>query len=123
MGERIVVMNGGRIQQVAPPLEVYEHPANPFVAGFIGTPPMNLLPGTLFGRGEGLVGIRPEHLSLAAEGELKAVVDFSEPLGSETLVHVKAGESAMIVRVPGFVAVKPGGAVRLAFDHSRLVAF
>ncbi len=123
MGERIVVMNGGRIQQVAPPLEVYEHPANPFVAGFIGTPPMNLFPGTLFGRGEELVGIRPEHLSLAAEGALTAVVDFSEPLGSETLVHVKAGTEAFVVRMPGFCPVRPGAQVRVKADLSRLVTF
>ena len=91
MGTRIVVMNGGRIQQAAPPMEVYERPANTFVASFIGTPPMNLFPPGILDLGR-TVGVRPENIRISAGCEtecrgLPATVDIVEPLGSETLVH------------------------------------
>ena len=124
MGERIVVMNAGRIQQVAPPLELYEKPANPFVAGFIGTPPMNLFPaGTL--APDRIVGLRPEHIGLVAQDGSSDRVDFVEPLGSETLVHVRFGPGLFpaVVRLPGFAAFRPGDAVRLVPDMSRAVLF
>ena len=122
MGERIVVMSEGRIQQVAAPLEVYERPANPFVAGFIGTPPMNLFPpGTL---GPKTVGLRPEHIALGKPGEGdEATVDFVEPLGSETLVHLVFRGASVIVREPGFSAHRPGEKVALRPDMSRSVEF
>ena len=137
MGERIVVMEKGRIQQVAPPLEVYERPANPFVAGFIGTPPMNLFPAGLLG--PGLVGVRPEQIRLEVDagregerpedgrraGRLAATVDFLEPLGSETLVHVVVDGTDFhaVVRVPGFSPLAPGARVTLCPDLSRAVEF
>ncbi len=128
MGERIVVMNEGRIQQVAPPLELYERPANPFVAGFVGTPPMNLFPPGAWTL-DGILGVRPEHLRLSREapreGDLTATVDFLEPLGSETLVHVTAGPTGhrAVVRVPGFAAFVPGEKLALAFDPRKVVSF
>src|SRR5690348_7120266 len=67
MADRIVVMNMGRVEQIGSPLELYDNPANLFVAGFIGSPAMNFLPEKRNGR-EVLVGIRPEHLSLAGDG-------------------------------------------------------
>ena len=126
MGERIVVMDGGRIQQAAAPLEVYERPANEFVARFIGTPPMNLFPpGTM--HPAKTVGLRPEALSLE-EGSsrgLRCTVDFSELLGPETLVHVLVGESGApaTVRVPGFARWRPGDRLSLVPDMSRAVEF
>jgi multiple sugar transport system ATP-binding protein len=99
MGTRIAVMNGGRIQQVAPPMEVYEKPSNTFVASFIGTPPMNLFPAGMLDLGR-VTGVRPENMRLelladgvnADEAELSgkgfsATVDLVEPLGAETLIH------------------------------------
>ena len=128
MGERIVVMNRGRIQQVAPPLEVYERPANVFVAGFIGTPPMNIFPlGTLSPLRT--VGLRPEHLALGDDpgtaAATAATVDFTEPLGSETLVHLKFGPQALpvTVRLAGFAAYRPGARVALLPDMRRAVEF
>lgn len=127
MGQRIVVMSEGRIQQVAPPLAVYERPANPFVAGFIGTPPMNLFPAGLLG--PKTTGLRPEHISLephdqkSSDGELVAGVDFIEPLGPETLVHVNLGETPVIVRVSGFAKFKHGDRVRLVPDRTKAVEF
>ena len=128
MGSRIVVMNEGRIQQVAPPLEVYERPANQFVATFIGTPPMNIFPAGSFGF-ERTVGLRPEHISLVsadcgnAENALDGTVDFTEPLGPETLVHVLSAGTAAIVRIPGFASYKHGSNVRLTADRSKAVEF
>ena len=120
MAGRIVVMKDGRIQQVAPPLEVYEHPANEFVASFIGTPPMNLLPsGTL--EANRTVGIRPEHISIVDGSD--ATVDFVEPLGSETLVHLSYRGMAIVVRVQGFASFAPGSSVGLRFDMERAVFF
>jgi multiple sugar transport system ATP-binding protein len=128
MGSRIVVMNEGRIQQVAPPLEVYERPANQFVATFIGTPPMNIFPAGSFGF-ERTVGLRPEHISLLsadcgnAENALDGTVDFTEPLGPETLVHVLSAGTAAIVRIPGFASYQHGSKVRLTADRSKAVEF
>lgn len=120
MAGRIVVMKDGRIQQVAPPLEVYEHPANEFVASFIGTPPMNLLPpGTL--DPNRTVGIRPEHISIVEGSE--ATVDFVEPLGSETLVHLSYRGMALVVRVQGFASHAPGSRIGFSFDMERAVFF
>jgi ABC-type sugar transport system ATPase subunit len=91
MGTRIVVMNGGRIQQAAPPMEVYERPSNTFVASFIGTPPMNLFPPGILDLGR-TAGVRPENIRISCDSQdggrgISAVVDLIEPLGSETLVH------------------------------------
>lgn len=127
MGERIVVMQGGRIQQVAKPLELYERPANTFVASFVGTPPMNLFPkGTL--AADAIVGVRPEHLHLGAAesaAHADATVDFIEPLGPETLVHLLygAGRLGIVARVPGFAPYTHGTPVILAFDADKAVHF
>jgi multiple sugar transport system ATP-binding protein len=114
MADRIVVMHDGIVEQIGTPLELYDHPANTFVAGFIGSPAMNFVPGTLRGEGGGLVleanggklvlpagtkgrdgqkvtfGIRPEHLSMSATGPdaLDATVEVVEPTGADT--HVVA---------------------------------
>ena len=131
MGERIVVMNAGRIQQVAPPLALYEKPANPFVASFIGTPPMNLFPAGILSP-DRTVGLRPEHIrivrgGIAPDGRkgVAAKVDFIEPLGSETLVHVICDEQGFraIVREPGFASISAGERVLLVPDLSRSVEF
>jgi len=129
MGDRIVVMNGGRIRQAAPPHEVYGSPADRFVASFIGTPPMNFFPpGTLdFGR---TVGLRPEHFSAcpvegAPKDALLATVDIVEPLGSEMIVHavVDLGSVPVAVRVPGDREVRHGERIALVPDFSRVMYF
>jgi ABC-type sugar transport system ATPase subunit len=82
------VMNAGRAEQIGAPLEVYARPATTFVASFIGSPPMNLIPEQRQGRPV-LFGIRPEHLEPCAESEAKLIVDIDliEPLGADTLVY------------------------------------
>ena len=132
MGTRIVVMNGGRIQQAAPPLEVYAKPANTFVASFIGTPPMNLFPPPMLDLGR-TVGVRPENIRIepaAAEGGagIAAVIDLVEPLGNETLVHCvtddrKVKATVRIMNQPGDVLPAVGARVRLVPDMARAIVF
>ena len=133
MGERIVVMDSGRIRQVAPPLEIYERPADEFVAGFIGTPPMNLFPKGLFKPGK-TTGVRPEHIvvlspasSPAPDGmaAMAGVVDFTECLGSETLVHLRVAgvDKDVISRANGFFPLRAGDEVSVCFDPSKTVEF
>ncbi|BAO29065.1 sn-glycerol-3-phosphate import ATP-binding protein UgpC [Sulfuritalea hydrogenivorans] len=88
MAQRMIVMNAGRAEQIGAPLDVYAKPATTFVAGFIGSPPMNLIPEQRNGR-DILLGIRPEHLEPCAPGDamLTVDVDLLEPLGSDTLVY------------------------------------
>jgi multiple sugar transport system ATP-binding protein len=130
MGTRIVVMNGGRIQQAAPPMEVYERPANTFVASFIGTPPMNLFPPGVLDLGR-TVGVRPENINIevadAAGGKgLLATVDLVEPLGSETLVHciTQTRSVKVTVRMQGGAACfAHGERVALLADMQKAVFF
>ena len=131
MGDRIVVMNGGRIQRAAAPLEIYSRPANTFVASFIGTPPMNLLPaGTLDGKR--IAGLRPEHWTILPSGAklpsgtpfFDAKVDITEPLGAETIIHAIAKDSVRItVRAPGNSACRHGESLILVPSMKDAVFF
>ena len=158
MGDRICVMRDGKIMQVADPLTLYRKPENVFVAGFIGSPPMNLLKGTvdqrdgvlaftenanqnvlsipLRGRLESLAsryvgknvifGIRPEHLSDNVKDQshvpIASTVEIAEPMGSESLVYLKAGTGNLIARIPGEHLYHLGEAltVQLNLDKAHL---
>ena len=100
LAQRMIVMNAGRAEQIGAPLEVYAKPATTFVAGFIGSPPMNLIPSKRAGR-EILLGVRPEHLEPCAASEAKLTVDIDliEPLGSDTLVYGHLGANGSGARV------------------------
>ena len=109
LGHRVALMRDGRLEQLAPPLELYEKPANTFVARFIGSPPMNLLPADLLGidgPAGTLVGIRPQDVSLAADHDAptyRATVDVVEPRGHDAVVHLRldtatASELVAVVR-------------------------
>ncbi|MEP7176989.1 MAG: ABC transporter ATP-binding protein, partial [Gemmatimonadales bacterium] len=94
LGSRVAVMRDGIVEQVAPPMEVYRRPASVFVAGFIGSPAMNFLPGVLAGGADSaLLGVRPHDIAVVAQGagDLDARVDVVEPRGSELLVHLRLG--------------------------------
>jgi ABC-type sugar transport system ATPase subunit len=106
MGDRIAVMNKGQLQQLGTPEELYEHPANTFVARFIGSPAMNMLPSAVLGIGGTgkLAGFRPEHVQLgngrAGAGSLSAAVEVVEYLGDEQLGHLRLGDHQIVVKLP-----------------------
>jgi multiple sugar transport system ATP-binding protein len=106
MGDRIAVMNKGQLQQLGTPEELYEHPANTFVARFIGSPSMNMLPSAVLGIGGTgkLAGFRPEHVQLgngrAGAGSLSAAVEVVEYLGDEQLGHLRLGDHQIVVKLP-----------------------
>jgi sn-glycerol 3-phosphate transport system ATP-binding protein len=127
MADRIVLMRAGRIEQNGTPVELYERPANTFVARFIGTPPMNLLrlqagrggaviagtdgPAVLdAGCAAGMLGVRPEHMQLAFETGVRATIDSVEYLGGDSLVSCRIGDQPLAVRVAGSVALARGDA-------------
>jgi sn-glycerol 3-phosphate transport system ATP-binding protein len=97
LAHRMIVMNAGRAEQIGAPIEVYAKPATTFVAGFIGSPPMNLIPEERGGR-RLLFGIRPEHLEPCGEADAKLVadIDLIEPLGADTLVYGHLAQGARI---------------------------
>ena len=147
LADRIVVMNAGRIEQVGRPLELYDRPANQFVAGFIGSPAMNFIEGTVTAGERGLalvtgsgaafplpaaalepgravtLGIRPEHVELAGDGPVSLQVDVVEPTGAETHFYSRIGEAPFCVAVHHRLDVAPGQTVRLAFPDPRVHLF
>ena len=140
LAQRMIVMNSGRMEQFGTPEEVYQRPATTFVAGFIGSPPMNLLRGQADGarfttggqtlplptaaprNGELILGLRPEHASWGAGGgtwELQ--VDVVETLGAERLVYCRLGETLFTVRIDGMLPPpRPGDRVPLGVAAERL---
>ncbi|WP_054311312.1 sn-glycerol-3-phosphate ABC transporter ATP-binding protein UgpC [Mesorhizobium sp. 1M-11] len=144
MADRIVVMQGGHIEQIGTPLELYDRPANAFVAQFIGSPAMNLFPATAkggvlvlddgsrtglnapVGLSDGhrvLVGKRPEEIRLSPQGPLKAVVRNVEPTGSETFVEMELGKqlvSVVLRERPDFTV---GMERSLELDHGAVHVF
>jgi multiple sugar transport system ATP-binding protein len=127
LADQIVVLNKGSIEQVGSPLELYEKPANTFVAGFIGSPKMNLLGGpSAENRNAALVGVRPEHIRLTEEGsgEWSGDVLVAEHLGSDTFLHVRVdGNEPIVVRVTGEVKRDKGSRVFLTPEPDRLHLF
>ena len=149
MADQIVVMRDGVVEQRGQPLELYDHPANLFVAGFIGSPAMNFLPGKLRrangtaqvelaggvsvpaprdtqgADGQSIVfGTRPEHLSLASDGRgLAASVVVVEPTGADTQVFAKFGEVELTAVFRERHDFRAGDAVRLMPDHERTHLF
>jgi sn-glycerol 3-phosphate transport system ATP-binding protein len=110
LAQRMIVMNGGVMEQFGTPEEVYNRPASTFVASFIGSPPMNLLkqaPGLASGQ---ILGIRPEHLELSSTGwEMK--VDTVELLGAERLVHAHLGTETLTLRLDASLTAPTAGQI------------
>jgi multiple sugar transport system ATP-binding protein len=151
LGDRIAVMNRGVLQQVADPFTLYNQPANQFVAGFIGSPPINFFsahvgtdgaleaagtrmtpPATWGGRlaprrgQDVMLGVRPEDLTLESGGNgagIPARADVREPLGSEVLVHWTSPVGALVSRIPGQTAPGVGESVTLHFAWERTHVF
>jgi multiple sugar transport system ATP-binding protein len=127
MADKIVVLNAGRIEQVGSPLELYRQPKNLFVAGFIGSPKMNLMNGAIAGQhGAATIGVRPEHISVSGEGgDWPGTVGVSEHLGSDTFFHVTCdgmGEP-ITVRAGGEVDLHHGDRVFLTPDPAQIHKF
>jgi sn-glycerol 3-phosphate transport system ATP-binding protein len=137
MADQVVLLRDGHIEQDAPPAEVYARPETSFVAGFIGTPPMNLLPlghdGAVPGSNgpvlappradKTLAGIRPESLRLADTG-IPASVTHAEYLGADTVISCTVGANArLLARLPGRVALPDGAPVHFAYDPNDVHLF
>jgi sn-glycerol 3-phosphate transport system ATP-binding protein len=150
LGDRLMIMNGGRVEQIGSPLEIYERPASVFVGGFIGAPAMNFLDATVSEGGRALqigvervalpqalpapggrpltLGLRPEHLALArdgAPGTLQIDAVLIEALGADTVVHGRiAGDGAeLTIRLAGTIKVAAGDRLSVTADPERLHLF
>jgi multiple sugar transport system ATP-binding protein len=136
MGHRIAVMSEGRLQQVGAPQEVYDRPANLFVAGFIGTPPMNVIPGgaipadlvrtrTERTPDSVIVGVRPEHARIDAAGPIEATATVVESLGHERNIACRLDEGTLVIVRQDMAAPVPdtGVAIRIAVEPQHVHVF
>jgi multiple sugar transport system ATP-binding protein len=126
MADRIVVLNRGVIEQVGSHLELYNRPDSIFVAGFIGSPKMNLMSGVIAAKhNANTIGIRPEHISIVTKGgDLPGTILLTEHLGSDSFLHVDGGEAGRLtVRASGDFAGGPGDKIALQFDPARIHRF
>ncbi len=126
LADQIVVMNKGRIEQVGAPMDLYDHPETEFVAGFIGSPKMNLLPGSAIGRDDvATIGIRPEHVRVDRDsGDWPAKAQVVETLGADTILYADAeGLGEVIVRLPGHMRLAAGEHLFLSPEPEHLHEF
>ncbi|UVC09457.1 sn-glycerol-3-phosphate ABC transporter ATP-binding protein UgpC [Rhizobium sp. TH2] len=150
LADRIVVMRAGVIEQVGSPLELFNQPANKFVAGFLGQPPMNFIrleevrevggkieaglpgggrlaldmPASAKGATAVELGVRPEDMSIDPDGPLEAVIDVVEQLGGETLLYCRlADEQALVAKLTGQSSHKSGDRLRFGMSDERLHLF
>ena len=125
LADRIVVLNAGRIEQVGAPMELYNDPANVFVAGFIGSPQMNFLDATKLGAPGKTLGVRPEHLrSRATPVRSPGRISHVERLGSETNVFVATDDHGLVTtRIFGETPFDVNEPVRLTPDPARVFSF
>jgi multiple sugar transport system ATP-binding protein len=134
LADRVVVMNRGVVQQIGTPTEIYDRPANTFVAGFIGSPAMNLMEGRIengdflgdrvkvrgFSAPDGptILGFRAEDAALAPEGEVSAPIYSLELLGDATMVTVKAGGALVAIKAPKDFRAEIGAPVSASLPAS-----
>jgi sn-glycerol 3-phosphate transport system ATP-binding protein len=145
LADRMIVMNAGIVEQIGRPIDVYEDPATLYVAGFIGSPAMNFLPGKREGDGVQVapgvrlplpaelrgtapsaitVGVRPEHLVQGApDAQFRFTVETVEALGADSLVHGAFGEGTVVARVEGHLTPQPGTAMLFSAKPGRLYFF
>jgi multiple sugar transport system ATP-binding protein len=143
LGDRIVVMKSGEVQQIDTPMRLYEKPANVFVAGFLGSPAMNFFQGRVDGSriaigstvlpvpegaalaGDVVVGVRPEDLVLAPNGTvaLEAKLEVVEPVGNEIFLNLRHDDRAIVMRVPPQALPETGSTLRIAIKPERVHLF
>ena len=143
LADRLIVMNAGNVDQIGPPLDLYERPATVFVAGFIGSPAMNMLAARTIANGVAIgdvvvdcphqgnepdrsvtVGMRPEHLGIDPEGPLALRVELLERLGADTIVHGRLPDgAALLARTAGVSPLQLGEVVRFAVRGEHIHLF
>jgi multiple sugar transport system ATP-binding protein len=125
LADKIVVLNGGRIEQVGGPMELYNSPANEFVAGFIGSPKMNFIDGARLGETAKTIGVRPEHLTVDAKaGTWKGTVIHAEHLGADTNLYIDTEKAGLLtVRIFGVYNAEPGATVYATPEPGKTYRF
>jgi sn-glycerol 3-phosphate transport system ATP-binding protein len=142
LGDRLMVLNGGYVEQFGTPIELYERPASLFVAGFIGSPSMNFIPSEITNgkitlvngvtlstaiksSGHVNLGIRPEHLTLDDAGVIKVTVDMLEQLGANTLVHgtLQGAKTSIVASLDGIRTAEIGSVLRFSITQEALHLF
>jgi multiple sugar transport system ATP-binding protein len=143
MGERIAVLNTGRVLQIGTPEDIYDRPATTFVAQLVGTPRINLVKtnredGTLYVADSAIhlpipegsdlppsfsLGVRPEDVKPDKEGDFPGQITLIEPLGVETILHIKSGEQTLLSLIPGLTDLRMGDEVRFNIVRERLHCF
>ncbi|MEL6203991.1 MAG: sn-glycerol-3-phosphate ABC transporter ATP-binding protein UgpC, partial [Pseudomonadota bacterium] len=130
MADQIVVLNGGKVEQVGAPLDLYHRPASEFVAGFIGSPAMNIV-DVASGLGDGVsardgatrIGIRPEHIEIADSG-VRATITVKEQLGGESYLYTRTDDGTdVVVKSDGDDPHNPGDTLHLALPSHRVHQF
>jgi multiple sugar transport system ATP-binding protein len=126
LADKIVILHDGRIEQIGTPMELYNKPANKFVAGFIGSPQMNFIEAAALGRDDAVtVGVRPEHINLIGSGgDTLGAVSHIEHLGADTNVYLECGRAGLLtVRLFGHHKFEIGSRVFAQFDKDRVFRF
>jgi multiple sugar transport system ATP-binding protein len=141
LADRIIIMKDGRIQQAGSPADIYENPSNTFVAGFVGSPPMNLIGGRMansefehaggtlavsdFREGPIILGIRPEDIRIGEQGkaDISGTVYSSELLGDSVLLGITAGKDIINVKVGPKDGRSMGEPIAISLDRKKLHAF
>jgi ABC-type sugar transport system ATPase subunit len=143
MADRIAVLDHGRIIQIGTPEDIYDRPATTFVAQLVGSPRINLMKsrredGTMLIENsdlhlplppdcgvppEVLIGIRPEDVNIEPDGEFSGQVTLTEPLGVETVVHIRVQEQTLLSLMPGLMNLRIGDEIKFNIAHDRLHCF
>jgi len=125
LADKIVVLNAGRIEQIGGPMELYNSPANEFVAGFIGSPKMNFIDGARLGETAKTIGVRPEHLTVDPKsGSWKGTVVHAEHLGADTNLYLDCEKAGLItVRIFGVYDAEPGATLYATPDPAKTYRF
>ncbi|BCG84656.1 MULTISPECIES: ABC transporter ATP-binding protein [Mesorhizobium] len=125
LADKIVVLNAGRIEQIGGPMELYNAPANEFVAGFIGSPKMNFIDGARLGETAKTIGVRPEHLTVDPKsGAWKGTVVHAEHLGADTNLYLDCEKAGLItVRIFGVYDAEPGATLYATPDPAKTYRF
>ncbi|RUW59039.1 ABC transporter ATP-binding protein [Mesorhizobium sp. M7A.F.Ca.US.008.03.1.1] len=125
LADKIVVLNAGKIEQIGGPMELYNSPANEFVAGFIGSPKMNFVDGARLGETAKTIGVRPEHLTVDPKsGAWKGTVVHAEHLGADTNLYLDCEKAGLItVRIFGVYDAEPGATLYATPDPAKTYRF